>query len=289
MDNTAYKRVEEFLAKSKNIGILTGKDPSLDEMGAALALYLSLVELGKSVSIASPSNPRVGIASLVGIDKVKTVLSAEGGDLIVSFPYKEGEIEKVSYTLDNGSLNIVVKPGEKDLSFSEKDVKFSRSQSAPELLFVVGVAKVSDLGSLFDSELLKDTTLVNIDNKVENQGFGDIVLVSPKFSSVSEQMTSLMFSLNLNLDIDISQNLLSGIVNATNNFQDDKTSPVAFEMASYLIRQGASRANTPSSKKEPLDKGTFSPKKSAPKPEEGETKPPTDWLAPKIYKGSTDF
>jgi len=52
-------------------------------------------------------------------------LGGQGGDLIVSFPYKEGEIDKVSYTLENELLNIVVKEGPLGLNFSQKDVKFS--------------------------------------------------------------------------------------------------------------------------------------------------------------------
>jgi hypothetical protein len=70
--------------------------------------------------------PLVEVSSLVGIDEVKTTLGEASGDLVVSFPYREGEIEKVSYTRDDNFLNIVVKAGEKGLNFDEKDVKFTR-------------------------------------------------------------------------------------------------------------------------------------------------------------------
>src|SRR5258706_396295 len=144
MDNASSQRVKELIAKNDKIGILVGKNPSLDQMAAALALHLGLKQLGKTSAIACPSESIVANSSLVGIDKVKTELSGEGGDLVVSFPYREGEIEKVSYTLENGYLNIVVKATEEGLSFEQQDVLFKRSGGVPSLLFIVGTARISD-------------------------------------------------------------------------------------------------------------------------------------------------
>lgn len=296
MDKLSYKRVAEFLGKSQNIGIVTPKDPSMDEMASALSLYLSLSDTGKNVAIATPSEPLVEVSTLVGIDKVKTKLNYQAGDLVVSFPYKEGEIEKVSYTLEDGALNIQVKAGEAGLSFDERDVKFIRPQAAPELLFAVGADKVTDLGQLFDPQDLKDTTVINIDNNPQNSGFGDIVLVYPKASSISEIVADFIFSEGLNMDQDISQNLLWGISSATRNFQDPGTTGLAFEMAGVLMRNGAQR--------EPLGalRTAFTgqearARQSQPIPVQSEElpqgeqakNPPEDWLAPKIYKGSTNF
>jgi len=204
-------------------------------------LYLSLKAHGKNVVIASPTEVIVELSSLVGIDKVATALSGEKGDLTVSFPYQDGEIEKVSYTLENGSLNIIVKAGVNGLSFSEKDVQYKRGTGPIEVLFVIGTPRLSDLGNLFDPEALKSTTVINIDNKTENQGFGEIALVSPASSSVSEQIASLVFSLSLPLELDIAQNLMSGIMFGTDNFQSPKTSVLAFEMAAELLKKGAAR------------------------------------------------
>ena len=312
MDNSTFSRIKEAIEKYNNIAIVTATDPSVDEMGAALSLFLSLKSLGKSLSIATPKDPLVEVSSLVGVDEVKTVLGSESGDLTVSFPYKDGEIEKVSYTRDDNFLNIVVKAGELGLSFSEKDIKFVRGTTAPELLFIVGAARVSDLGRLFDPAVLKDTVVVNIDNKAENQGFGDIVMVSNRFSSICEAMANLIVSLNYKIDLDIAQNLMSGIALATDNFQNPQTSALAFEMAGILMRAGALRpANqTPRRKLSmdfPEDSRPFMPeiieerKKVVqdvpplqetpavnPAPKQATT-PPDDWLEPKIYKGSTNF
>lgn len=90
-------------------------------------------------------------------------------------------------------------------------------------------------------EALRGVTVVNIDNKVENQGFGDIVLVSPQFSSVSEQVASLIVSSGIDMDNDMAQNLFDGIASETENFQKQSTSYLAFEIAGILMRKNINR------------------------------------------------
>lgn len=323
MDNLTFSKIKEAVDKHQSIAIVVAANPSIDQMAAGLSLYLAMSGLGKELSIATPNAPLVEVSSLVGIDKVTTSLGGEGGDLIVSFPYKEGEIEKVSYTRDDNFLNIVVKAGELGLNFDKNSVQFTRGGTAPELLFVIGAASISDLGNLYDPAKLKDTVVVNIDNNSENQGFGDILMVSPKLSSVSEAVANLIIALGLKLDIDVSQNLILGIAQATENFQSEITSPLAFEMAGVLMRNGAVRPNsqlTPArrmpvarptdnfinrqeeiikqlevekkeSKKAPDQIGAEKPDSTsiAPESEAEPITPPDDWLEPKIYKGSTNF
>src|SRR6185503_20916376 len=136
MDNLALQKVKDALTKSTNIGIVVGSNPSLDQMAAALSLQLSLKKANKKSVVASPTQPIVEIASLVGIDKVQTSIGGESGDLVVSFPYAEGEIEKVSYTLENNFLNIIVKAGENGLSFDQNEVKYIQGTGSVDLLFV---------------------------------------------------------------------------------------------------------------------------------------------------------
>ncbi|MBI4079078.1 MAG: hypothetical protein HY429_02155 [Candidatus Levybacteria bacterium] len=241
MESTAIQQIEDILAKHDRIGIAVSKNPSLDTMAAALSLALYLRVVNKQVVVACPTEPIVEISNLVGINTVKTQLSGEGGDLTVSFPYKDGEIDKVSYTLEDGLLNIIVKAGRLGLSFDQNQVRFKQSGSLPTALFVVGTPRVSDLGHLFVPQDLQQTTIINIDNKADNQGFGDVIIVSHHYSSVSEQIADLLVALQANIDVDIAQNLLLGITQATRNFQASKTSATAFEMAGMLMRKGAVR------------------------------------------------
>ena len=312
MDNLMLEKIKELLAKNETIGIAVGKNPGIDAMGSALALYLALTEAGKKVTVASPTEPIVEISSLVGIDTVKKSFEGNStGDLTVSFPYKEGEIEKISYTLEDAKLNILVKAGENGLTFNEKDIEYKRGGGAPGLIFVVGTPRLSDLGNVFDIEALKDSKIINIDYKPENQGYGDIPLLGKNASSVSELVANFLSSLDHKIDVDIASNLLDGIIDATDNFQSSGTSPLAFETAALLLKKGAVR-KVKYAKKDVVEDSFFTPASNAAnakaqpqtpsfskitigteEKKEGitldENNPPDDWLAPKIYKGSTNI
>jgi hypothetical protein len=242
MDTNALQQFKDALGQNDRVGIIVGKNPSMDDMAAALGLYLSLKAAQKPAVIASATQPIVEHSSLVGLNDVKPSLGGAAGDLVVSFPYQEGEIEKVSYTIEAGFLNIVVKAGHNGLTFTEQDVRFTRGGAGlPTLLIVVGTAQLAALGELFNPEALKDTTIVNIDNKPDNQGFGDIILVSTQYSSVSEVVANMILTNGLPIDVDIAQNLMNGISFATNNFQNPQTSYFAFEIVAELLRRGAVR------------------------------------------------
>jgi len=243
MDKTTIQKLKDAIAKGNSIGVAVGQNPTIDEMGAALSLYLLLKNANKRVSIAAPSDPIVEISSLVGIDKVQRHFGGDAGDLVVSFPYKEGEIEKVSYTLENNFLNIIVKSSEQGLSFEEKDIRYTRGSGSIDLLIVVGTSSLDQIGDIIDSQKLANISIINIDNDPNNQGFGDVVVLSPEASSVSEHVADIALTLGFTVDPDSAQNLLSGIMSATSNFQDPRTSSLAFEVSAFLMKSGARRAS----------------------------------------------
>lgn len=312
MDNQTIQNIKDAIGKSTNIGIVVGKDSTLDRMGAALGLFLLLKSVNKKASIASPSEPIVEISSLVGIDKVLKSFGGNSGDLVVSFPYIDGEIEKVSYTLEDGFLNIIVKASEMGLSFKEKDVRYTRGSGTVDLLIVIGTARLTDLEGLYNPENFKNTKIINIDNNPGNQNFGDIISVTPKASSLSERIAELALTLGLQIDQDIAQNLLAGITSATKNFQDPNTSALAFEMASYLMKHGGRRERVQNEKREERPGPRVAPAQTprlnnstAPSPkaqnsavriqpqntasdQSEDDHAPSDWLTPKVYRGSSE-
>ena len=77
-------------------------------------------------------------------------------------------------------------------------------------------------------------------------------------------IASILKILNLPFDEDMAVNLLAGIKSATNNFQSTNVSAETFEAAALCLRAGARQAE-----------------------EKKVASPSSDWLAPKIYKGTT--
>ncbi len=264
MDNNLFQRLKELIDKNQNFGIVVSPNPTFDGMAAGLGMYLSLVQMKKNVTIVCPTDLTVEVSSLVGVDKVQKSFGGSvsqsvgqapavaGSDMVVSFPYKEGEIEKVSYDVDNGKLRIVVKAGPQGLSFTPNDVQFQQGQgqvaqaapvmtsgAMPNVLIFVGVGDMQNLG--YQKQV--GVTVVNFDNRSNNTKYGDIVHVDSRFSSLSEEVADFLTLLEpqIELDKDTSQNLLSGILSATNNFENNGGSYLAFEMAGILMKKGAVR------------------------------------------------
>ena len=77
MDNQALQKIKQAIAEAESLGIVVAQNPTVDEMGAALSLYLSLKAANKKVSIASPTDPIVELSSLVAIDQVKNIPTAD--------------------------------------------------------------------------------------------------------------------------------------------------------------------------------------------------------------------
>lgn len=245
MDTQIQQTIIDQIQRATNVGIAVAKNPSVDQMAAALGLYLALKKLGKNTIVGCPTEPIVEISNLVGIDRVKTTVTSNGGDLIVSFPYREGEIEKVKYTLEEetGTLNIIVEAGEKGLLFDEKDVKYTRTGVAFDTFFTIGVPSLETISSLYRAEQLTNVNIIAIDNHPQTHPFGSITHVSTRASSLSEQIADILTLMEQTtvVDADIAQNLLSGIISATNDFQDANTTSLAFEMGGILMRKGAIR------------------------------------------------
>lgn len=235
--NQAKTVIAALLTGNSSIGIVVSEHQTIDVLAAALSLHLIFQDSGKSSQIISRKDPTVEHSFLVGIDQLKKKFGGVTKTLTVSFPYHEGDIEKVSYNIEGDRLNVNLFAEEQGISFEEKDIKYIREGSAPQLIFTIGVSNPEGLAGLADGA----SKIVNIDNNVSNTLFGDAVLVDASYSSLSEIIAKLAAQLSLQVEFDVAQNLLDGITFATQNFMSPKTSPVAFEMIGVLMQKGAVR------------------------------------------------
>ena len=286
MNPEDFNELPLLLNSAQNILILVGQNPTLDNLGGGLALYLALTRAGKKVNIVCPQPPTVDLSNLVGIDKVKTELG--GQSLTLTFPYTEGSIEKVSYNIEENKFNLIIQPREGFEPLSPEAVRFSSGGGAVELIFVLGTPTLTDLGPLYEKgkEIFGKTPLVVIDNHPENKHYGKINFVNPNASSVSEIMATVLKKLGLEMDSDTAHNLLTGIEFATASFSSPSTSFEAFETAGACLRVGARRGLTFG---KTATKSDLKPKASplpSVSPSLGDEETPSDWLTPKIFKGS---
>ncbi|MFH2019177.1 MAG: hypothetical protein ABII80_00970 [bacterium] len=284
---TDLQSFQQTLESSKSLLICLPTDPSPDVVAAGLALYLSLVEQQKVVSIVSPTLPVVRDSHLVGLDKITSSLG--GNNLVITINGPEDAVDKVTSNTEGGHLNLIIST-KKDLApLKSTDLTFGYSGASADAVLIVGAQSLSDLGALAEkeSEFFSTATIINFGNQPST--FGTVNFTDPS-SSNCELATAVIQELKLPLTADIAGNLMLGIEFATNSLSSPDMTADTFEALAVLYRAGAriARSNTSPSIAVPTETPIL---EVTPEPVSTSTPFPTsaepDWLKPKIFKGST--
>lgn len=239
-----YQQVKEKLATTKSIFIFISQNANLDATAAALALYLSLIESGKSVMIGSSGEVRVEHSRLVGVDKITDKIGNR--NLVITFDYQEDSIDKVSYNVEGKKFNLVIEPRQNQSPLDKNSVEFSYEGLDADLIFVIGAQKLEALGALYEKErqAFSKATIVNIDKITTNTKFGQINIIDPKSPSISELVFQTIKNLALPITIDIAGNVLKGVEAQTQNLQAPFVGAKTFETVAELMRTGAKRSTS---------------------------------------------
>lgn len=231
-------QLRNLMQGAQSVLIALSASADEDATAAALALYLVLSKMRKQVTVVSPSKVKVERAHLFGIDKIANQISG-GNTLVVSLPYNEGAIEKVSYNIENNRFNLVIEPRGKALSFNPDQIEYNYGKGDYDLVFVIGAAQLNDLGILASkhANAFSNKPIVNIDNSQHNTGFGRVNLVNNV--PISQMVTVLIKALRIPLDQDPASNLYTGITSAARGVTLESASPDALEAIAFLLRSNA--------------------------------------------------
>jgi len=240
MTTEDLQQIQTLVTNAKTIWVLTHKNPTVDVMASALSLYLGLIKMGKDVSVAIESGPLVEVSNLVGVERVRN--SFDGKNLVLTYsPYQLGDIETVSYLEDESgvsSFKLTLVPRE-GLKLDSKNFSFGSTGGTADLIFTVEVVQPQDLGAIYDPAVFSKAQIINIDNHDENKDYGRFNLVEPNAATVSEITTFFLRAINAQIDLDIANNLYSGLMQGSDHFQSAKVGAATFEAAAICVRAGA--------------------------------------------------
>lgn len=325
LTNNDFQAITDQINKAKSIYILLPENPSTDMVASGLGLYLGLQNHAKDqkdVFIACPTPMRVEFSRLVGVDKIAAQLGNR--NLVISFDYIQDSIEKVSYHVEGDKFNLVIQPKNGVKPLSSQNVNYSYAGAAADLVFIIGASNFANLGSFYEAEkkLFTDSETVSLDRGVVAP-FARQHLSDAESNSISELVIQLLDNLKVDVKDDIATNLMAGIDATTGRLGATSVTAQTFTLAARLIQNGAVRqpvisssptgsglpANLmPSSMNSPFMQNPMTPAASAantpfaqalgsPSAPSGEpTSPiggqnlqaaPSDWLQPKIFKGSS--
>lgn len=243
-------QVKQLLPQAKNVLVSLGPDLSIDNLAAGLSLYLSLKQSGKEVNIITSGSPTVGQSHLFGIGDIKNTLpTSSGGNLVLTLkgvvtPDSSGQpsvpsLWKIDWAPSGSDFNLVFYPlpGQK---FEPTEIIPHKEGGAFDLIFILGVVNLPELGALYNSnsQVFTNTHIVNVDRNSSNTSFGTTNILDPQASSLSEVVGEILSDLGLVLDRDISTNLLAGIYEATSNLQGTNMRAETFEVITLALKSG---------------------------------------------------
>lgn len=233
-------KVQQLLETKMVFSIALPANPSVDALAAATSLYMGLVKMGKGASIAcaTPIDPTSG---LVGLDKVQRELVSVGDNLVVSFPYVDGAIDKITYTIEGNVFNLVIAPKEGHPKLDPQKVNYSYKGGKSEVIIVIDAPTLGVLGELYTNQqdAYTGVEIINLDRHLTNASYGSVNIVEKQRSSTSEIVFNLLKALSFGIDKDIASNLYAGILSATNNFTSYSVNADTFEASAQLLKLGA--------------------------------------------------
>ncbi|HBP51504.1 MAG: hypothetical protein US68_C0010G0088 [Candidatus Shapirobacteria bacterium GW2011_GWE1_38_10] len=227
-------------AKSALIAVPT---LSVDSIGAALALAISLKKQGKEVKVFCPQKTDQNYSKLSGLELLVDTYS--DSSLVVSLDYPIDQIEAVSYNDDGGHLNLVVKTKSGAAKVETNQISINNSGSTADVCFMLG--DEAPLGVA--ASMVNQGNWILITPSQVTKTWAKVTLLDPD-APFSEIFTFLLPMLGLTLDIDSGKDLLIGLRVATQSFSVN-VSPETFEAGAICLRATQPEETAPQSE-EPI-------------------------------------
>lgn len=230
------KQIAGLINRGQKILIAAPESINGDALGGALALVGALEKLGKNVQLVIPKE----LPQKFHFLPTKNSLSYDKfqeREFVLSIEDPEDHINNLYYEKKDGLLHIYLNTKKK---IEEKDFRV-KSFHPFDLIFTINSQDFENLGKAFEHnpELFFETPVINVDNHPANENFGEINLVDITSSSVSEIVMGLIDFLDRNLlDKNTATLILTGLIDATDNFQSPRTTPRTFNNAALLINRG---------------------------------------------------
>lgn len=247
-------QITELVTKNTSGLIVLPANPSVDAIAASTSLYLALTKMGKVASIVCSTAPQ---SELIGADKIKQSLTIGGDNLVVSFPYSEGSIDKVDYNIQGDKFNLVIIPREGFPKLDPKKVEFAYVGGKTEFIITIDVPNLNSIGPVYQQNQreFEGKNLINVDRHLINNNFGLVNYVNKTSSSTTELALTIIEALKAEVDKDMATNMYAGLLASTNGFTSYSVNADTFQTASKLLQYGAVKRPMARPMQQPMNRG----------------------------------
>ncbi len=241
MDNSAKQKIVEKIKDSSNILVTVSRNPSVDELSAALGLTVLLNKMKKhATAVFSGAIP----PAITFLDPEKTFEATVDSlrDFIIALDKEKAD--HLRYKVEGDVVKIFITPYR--TTITGDDLEFSQGDYNVELVLGLGVKNQDDLDEALTAHgrILHDATVATMTVGDTTSQLGSIDWHEQNASSLSEMLVGLNDGLKGDkplLDEQIATAFLTGIVAATDRFSNNKTSSKVMTVAAQLMSAGANQ------------------------------------------------
>lgn len=228
----------ERLKQANNVLVTVSRNPSVDQLSAAIGLTVMLNQLDKHATAVFSGE----VPDTLEFLKPEETLEKNTDslrDFIISLD--KAKADKLRYKVEDTYVKIFITPYK--TSLSEADLVFGQGDFNVDLVVALGVHEKEELDQAITNHgrILHDATVATINTNTNGQ-IGSINWVDAQASSLSEMLVPVCDALKSNaLDAQIATAFLTGIVAETNRFSNEKTSSDTMKISAKLMAAGANQ------------------------------------------------
>lgn len=226
------------LKEAQNVLVTVSKNPSVDQLSAAIGLTLALNKLDKhATAVYSGETP----STLEFLRPEETLEATTDSlrDFIISLD--KSKADKLRYKVEDEVVRIFITPYH--TAISEKDLEYSQGDFNVDIVVALGVHEQQDLDDAIQAHgrILHDATVATLSTGGQSE-LGAINVVDTAASSLAEMAAVIVDALSKDaLDEQIATAFLTGIVSMTDRFGNDRTTPQTMSVSSKLMAAGANQ------------------------------------------------
>ena len=226
------------LKEAKNVLVTVSKNPSVDQLSAAIGLAVALNRLDKhATAVFSGEIPNT--LQFLRPEETLEKTTDSLRDFIIALD--KSKADKLRYKVEDEVVRIFITPYH--TAISERDLDFSQGEFNVDVVVALGVNQPQDLDEAVQAHgrILHDATVANLSLEGQSE-IGALNVVDTTASSLSEMVLDLVENLGKKiLDVQIATALLTGIVATTERFSNDRTTPKTMSASAALMAAGANQ------------------------------------------------
>lgn len=226
------------LKEAKNILVTVSRDPSVDQLAAAIGLTLALNQLDKHATAVYSGETPSTLEFLRPTDTLEQTTDSLR-DFIIALD--KSKADKLRYKVEDQVVRIFITPYH--TAISEADLDFSQGDFNVDVVVALGVKTQQDIDEAVQAHgrILHDATVAVLSTDGQPE-FGTMNVVDASASSLSEIVLEIIEGMSKKaLDSQIATALLTGIVAMTERFSNDRTTPKTMSASATLMAAGANQ------------------------------------------------